>query len=793
MKKQFFILFILLLTFSVSVFASSFTIETESMTLGGPYAGKISSPFTGIALYGNGDKGTSTNAFADGDGNYKINIIGASNKSNAAGVSLYVNNVKLKAFTFYGTGASTLEADIKITGLNQSSNTIVLLLETDNGSSDTFIDKITFTFQGAIVIKNPPVLPSQGAYNTGIYRNMLKEAGYTDTQINQKLENIWNQLFYGNSSSQAVYYPVGTDEAYILDTGNNDVRSEGMSYGMMICVQMNKQTEFNRLWKWAKTRMQHQSGARKGYFAWQMNTSGTMKDQNTASDGEEYFIMALMFASGRWGDGEGIYDYWKEANDILKNCMNKEYILHTSMNNLFNATEKQVVFTPYSQSALFTDPSYHLPAFYQLWSYWADTRRTFWRDMAEKSREMFPKFANAQTGLMPDYAEFGGAPRNEGGHGDFRFDAWRCAMNMAVDYAWFKPSENEVTLINRLHNFFASKGVDSYKNQYSLSGTELSGGDHSPGLVACNATGALASNQSVAWDFIDDFFNTGIPGGQYRYYDGMLYFMNYLHLSGNFRIYKPADILDIALDEQFNYTGDYLFLDNFENKSIGEEYYMRRTENSTANALVTADPVFLSNNSLHVLTGNYDEYLVMEFVLPEGRTLKNDYSQLEFDIYYTKKADDGNHNQDLKVDFDVIQGTPFFTTKTGDRANHGKWEHITVPLTSVTSGNTFKLYICIRTNKADFYIDNIKLKVNYSVPSMIENPETAKNNFFYSGNMLHFGNTPINNLSVFNLSGNLLVSKNNISSSLDISNLKSGVYIVRISANGQVNNMKIIK
>lgn len=789
MKKIFFLLTNLF--FSTVFWASAFTIEAESMTLSGSYAGTISNPFSGIALYANGDEGTATHTFPDGDGMYKIIITGSSNNSNAAGVSLLVNNVKLKAFNFYGTSSTALEADVKITDLSQTSNTIVLLLETDNGSSDTYIDKITFTHQSPIVVKDPPVLPAKGSYYSGQYRNMLKEAGYTDTQISQKLENLWSHFFYGDTNNQAVYYPVGTDEAYILDTGNGDVRSEGMSYGMMICVQMDKQAEFNRLWKWAKTKMQHQTGARKGYFAWQMNTNGTIKDENTASDGEEYFVMALMFASGRWGDGDGIYNYSKEANDILKNCMNKEYLLHTSVTNLFNATEKQVVFVPYSQSAAFTDPSYHLPAFYQLWSFWADSRRSFWAELADKSREMFPKFANAQTGLMPDYANFDGTPRNEGGHGDFRFDAWRCAMNMSIDYAWFKASEDEVTLINRLHNFFASKGVDSYKNQYSLTGTELSGGDHSPGLVACNASGALASNQSVAWDFIDDFFNMSIPSGTYRYYDGLLYFLNFLNLSGNYRIYEPENVLEIALDEQYNYIDDYLILDDFEPKAIGEEYYMRKTENSPATALNAENPDNGSEKSLHILTGNYDEYLIMEFTLPKEKTLKDDYSQLEFDIFYTQKADDGNHNQDLKIDFDEIKNPSFFSTKTGDRANHGKWEHISIPLTGVTSGNSFKLYICIRANKADFYIDNVKLKAKYSLPTHIPENRTNDFNIYYSNEML-YPNITAENYSIYNLNGHLVACGQD-KSVINISALSSGMYILYAQIADKVYVKKFIK
>lgn len=788
-KIRVFILVCLSLVVSSSkIYASSFTIEAETMTLSGPYAGTISSPFSGIALYANGDKGTTSHVFADGPGVYNLSIRGASDGSNAAGVSLYINNVKVKAFTFYGTTATVLEAEIKLSDLNQGPNTIELILETDDGSSDTFIDKITFSFLGPIVIKDPPVLPAEGAYYTGIYRNMLEEAGYTNQQINQRLDYLWNRLFYGDPETEAVYYPVGTDEAYMLDSGNNDVRSEGMSYGMMIAVQLDKQEEFDRLWKWVKTRMQFQTGPQKGYISWQINTDGSNRSSQCAPDGDEYIIMALMFASARWGDGEGIYNYWKEANDMLENSMSKDVFINSSTTNMFDETEKQVVFVPYASSAKHTDPSYHLPAFYQLWSLWANNQRWFWAELADKSREMFPLFAHPQTGLMPDYANFDGTPTGSS-HADFRFDAWRCAMNMAVDYAWFKGSEIEVTLINRLHNFFASKGIDSYKNQYSLSGTELSGGDHSPGLVACNATGALASNQKIAWDFIDDFFTMTLTSGEYRYYDGLLYFLNYLHLSGNFKIYKPDNVLETALDEQFTYNDGYLMIDNFESKAIGDEYLMRKTDSSPASAIVVANPAVSSEKSLQILPGNYDEQFILKFKLPEGRTLKNDFTQLEFDIFYDVNGD--NQNQDLKVDFDVISGTPFYKTSTGLKANHGKWEHITVPLNGVTSGNMFKLYIWVRTRNANFYIDNLKIKANYDVSTVITNSSATKLSYYLLDDMLYM-NTNVDKFSVFSMSGSLLLTGTN-TSTINIEQLSPGVYIMQVQREGKNHQIKFIQ
>lgn len=788
MKKRVLLLFSLL-CFSINLFSASFIIEAENMQKGGKYAGVISSPFPGIGLYANGDDGTTSHAFPEGDGNYLVSLTGASNNTSSAGVSLYINNVKVKAFAFYGTSPSTWDLEIKITELS-ASNTIKLLLETDNGASDTFIDKITFTYQGPIIVKDPPVLPTQGAYHTDNYRNMLSDAGYSAVEINQKLENLWNQLFYGDPDTQAIYYPVGTDEAYILDTGNSDIRSEGMSYGMMISVQLDKKEEFDRLWKWAKTRMQNADGTQKGYFAWNIKTDGSGKSQHAAPDGDEYFAMALMFAAGRWGSGEGIYNYWKEANYILENSMSKGNLINSSVTNLFNDKEKQVVFVPYAASAKHTDPSYHLPAFYELWSLWANQNRSFWSDLAVKSREMFYKFANSETGLMPDYANFDGTPTG-GSHADFRYDAWRCIMNVAMDYSWFKKDDGQVALVNRIHNFFTSQGVDSYGSEYSLVGRKLNS-DHSPGLVACNATGALASNQTVAWDFIDDFFQIGIPSGKYRYYDGMLYFMNYLNLSGNYKIYKPREVLDVALDERFEYDDNYLIVDEFESKDINTEYSMRRTESSTGTAKVVASPTNVTEKSLQILPGNYDEFFCLEFTLPKGRTLKDDYSSLEFDIFYDPTGD--NAKQDLKIDFDEIKNPPFFKKTTGEKASHGKWENIIVPLDGVTSENRFKLYIGVRTRSANFYIDNLKLKVTYSPPTSIgeDSAESLKKTYFKLIDETLYLNSAVEKVHIYNTDGRLLKFAKQ-PESINISTFPRGSYILKMETASQTIAEKFMK
>jgi endo-1,4-beta-D-glucanase Y len=524
-------------------YAQSVTYEAENTTKSGPYTGNITTPFNGIGLYGNGDAGSATAVLPTVPGQYNVSVLGASNNTTTASVSLEIDGTEVASFSFTGTTVTTTTKALDFTGT--SSKVFKLVLKTDTGLNDTYIDKIIFAYKGAIPPARPaPVLPATGAVASGVYRNMFVEAGYNATEVKAKIDNTFQQLFYGNDSSERVYYPVGTDEAYIYDTGNSDVRSEGMSYGMMICVQLNKKAEFDKIWKWAYTHMRHDSGARKGYFAWKCSTSGGKLDPNAASDGEEYFATALLFASKRWGNGTGIYNYGAEANSLLATMQGKENPIVESVTNIFNTTEKQVVFVPYASSALFTDPSYHLPAFYEVWATSAVSNNTFWSDVATKSRAFFPTAANATTGLMPDYAKFNGQPQVEGGHESFRFDAFRCIMNMAVDYSWYKKSDDERILAKRIQSFFKSKGMTTYNNQYTLDGTSLST-DRSPGLIACNAVGALASDSADAWGFIEQLYNTNIPTGQYRYYDGLLYFMSMLHVAGEFKAYVSGASLGI--------------------------------------------------------------------------------------------------------------------------------------------------------------------------------------------------------------------------------------------------------
>jgi oligosaccharide reducing-end xylanase len=340
--------------------------------------------------------------------------------------------------------------------------------------------------------------PGRGAFASGHYRNLFGELlGRTDAEVDAKIQAAWQQLFYGRDDTQRVYYPAGPDQAYIADIGNGEVRSEGMSYGMMIAVQL---------------------------------------DPGSASDGEEWFAMALFFAAHRW-DAAGTSGYGADAQALLRAMLLEAGRRGGNVTSLFDRTRKQVVFAPTQEASTFTDPSYHLPAFYELWARWAQEDGPFWSGAAATSRELFRRAAHPRTGLMPDFSDFDGAPRRGGGREDFRFDAWRTLGNVGLDYAWFAADPWQVEQSNRVLAFLAAQGP-AYPNQFALDGRPLSS-DHSPGLAAMAAVAGLAADPKLAHPFVQQLWDTPIPTGKWRYFDGLLYFMALLEVSGRFQIYGP--------------------------------------------------------------------------------------------------------------------------------------------------------------------------------------------------------------------------------------------------------------
>lgn len=372
------------------------------------------------------------------------------------------------------------------------------------------------------------------------YRNLFAEIGISQEEIDRKLKEIVQTFFYGGEEER-IYHPVGTDMGYLEDTGNNDARTEGMSYGMMMCVQLDMKEEFDRIWKWAKTYMYVTEGWSEGYFAWSCGTDGSRNADGPAPDGEEFFAMALFFASHRWGDGEGIFAYSQQAREILRAC------LHKGENGrkghpMWNRDNHQILFVP---GIDYTDPSYHLPHFYELFALWADEEdRAFWKEAARASREYLAKACHPVTGLSAEYAEFDGSPMSrpipwtKDRHDWFFSDAYRTVANIGLDYEWFGVDAGQRAAADRIQKFLID---DCRKGSYHIYEVDGRIADeralHPIGITATTAQGSLAAQGELSREWVERFWNMPLRTGKWRYYDNCLYMFAFLALSGNYRIW----------------------------------------------------------------------------------------------------------------------------------------------------------------------------------------------------------------------------------------------------------------
>lgn len=419
--------------------------------------------------------------------------------------------------------------------------------------------------QETVPLTIPPlVFPAQGSWSSGIYRNLFVERGYKKDLVDAKVKKDFEQLFFGDSSLQAIYRTVGIDEAFIdgIDTskdGNGnltgaDIRTEGMSYGMTIAVMMDRQDVFNKLWKFAKTRMQNTSGDARGYFAWRLSNVApyTAYDKNPAPDGEEYFVSSLFLADKRWGSASGlgnILNYKQQADSLLT------YMIMPrtgAIGPLVDPVAKQIVFSP-AQASPYTDASYHIPAFYRMWAAFASHSNALWAEMADTSLAFWKRHMDATTGLNSDKAKFDGTPYSVT---YYSYDAHRTPMYVGMDWAWFKADAWEVTQTKRNLGFFASKGA--YVDNYNLDGSAPDGkATYAAGASQIGANGAavLASDTIRDWRFVDDLWNSQPPTGNWRYYGGLVRMLGLLHVSGDFKAYgSPGLAGGISVHPRSNAT-----------------------------------------------------------------------------------------------------------------------------------------------------------------------------------------------------------------------------------------------
>jgi oligosaccharide reducing-end xylanase len=209
---------------------------------------------------------------------------------------------------------------------------------------------------------------------------------------------------------------------------------------------------------------------------------------------------ALIFASHRWGDSTGPAKiaYSTEA----------KWVLDLVRTKYFNAQYHLVKFVSSSNNV---DPSYVLPAFYEVWACFDTENAAFWKEAATAGREYMQKVVDS-NGVCPYQASFTATNPQAA-----NADSLRCVVNLMMD--WYLFGEDPWQ-------------KDTYAPMFAAYSSSRNNG---AGPVGQNATLGFALPASSGKPFVDKLWSTAVPSG--NYWDGVLYMLGMLHVSGNFRIW----------------------------------------------------------------------------------------------------------------------------------------------------------------------------------------------------------------------------------------------------------------
>lgn len=342
---------------------------------------------------------------------------------------------------------------------------------------------------------------STGCTPPAKYDNLFVSlSGHTQADSDAKVAAAWSKLFNPSGSGNIYFNGPGTDESYVKDIADGDVRTEGMSYGMMVAVQLDHQTEFDRLWKWVRNHMAQNcttSGCT-GEIAWSCSPSGSKNSTGGAPDGEEYMATALIFAHTRWGDTTGVYNYATEA----------QWVLDLIRTKYFNSTYHLVKFISGANN---TDGSYVLPAFYQTWACFDAANTDFWNSAVTAGRTFFHNAIDG-NGVIGDQSSFTGSTTKGAGP-----DTIRCVVNIMMDHNFFNADPWQTATYAKVYG--------GYEKSQQVWTAQMS----------CNALLGFGLPAADGKPFVDKLWSAAIPSG--NYWDGVLYMLGMLHVSGTFKLW----------------------------------------------------------------------------------------------------------------------------------------------------------------------------------------------------------------------------------------------------------------
>lgn len=361
---------------------------------------------------------------------------------------------------------------------------------------------------------------------------------YTQTQAanpNEILQTSWNN--YKNAM-------IDPDGAVRRRDQGNDVVSEGIAYTMLRAVWINDQETFDKVYGFAEKKMSRLNNSSLGdnLLAW-LYQGNNVTDWGAASDADEDYALALAFAEKKWGKPKSgnLPDYREKSIAVQKDILRLE--TGWAGDKVYLQPGTWYAF----KAPIPVNPSYLAPGHYKIFNQMSPDPR--WEKLIESSYDILWKSSGSidgqiGIGLPADWVnvQANGSITKAPNLGiDYKYDAIRTSMRVAMDYAWFNDmrAKNYLTLSgarNFLLNTINNKG--KIGTEYQHDGTPIGGEYTNAASYGTNIGWFMPENSDKVQQFLgimqDEYHKNGnkFMAGT-NYYMENLAWMGYALGTGN--------------------------------------------------------------------------------------------------------------------------------------------------------------------------------------------------------------------------------------------------------------------
>ena len=270
------------------------------------------------------------------------------------------------------------------------------------------------------------------------------------------------------------YYEENGSQARIKFDEDQYTVSEGIGYGMILCVYFSSntksyQSQFDKLWAY------YQAHSRNGVMDWKIQGFGGTVGDGGATDAEEDVAFALAMAYYQFGDNK-----YKTAASTLIAKMRQSEFASDGRHKVGNQWD------PY------LNPSYVSPAAYEIFKEFDDA--SFWSKAISTNYNILRKNRNSSTGIPSGWADMNSYSPITGNNGynfaGYDYDAVRAPWRWAWSYAWYGHSQAK-DLSEKLAAWVSSKPFGQlYINMKTDGSANLQG-------EPCKSNGCKANGSSI--------------------------------------------------------------------------------------------------------------------------------------------------------------------------------------------------------------------------------------------------------------------------------------------------------